>query len=138
MLRKLLFFLLVLTPFLGLGDQPYKQLGKATYYASHYEGRKTSSGERYNPELPTAAHAYLPLNTYVKVEHLSNGQVVVVKINDRMSRKSPFAIDLSKSAAKELGILGPGSKQVRITGISKEAALAYWEGEKAKHEQDRS
>ncbi|GAA4298992.1 septal ring lytic transglycosylase RlpA family protein [Nibribacter koreensis] len=138
MLRNILFLLLVLSPFLGLGTKPYKQLGKATYYASKYEGRKTSSGEKYDPSLPTAAHAYLPLNTYVKVENLSTGHVVVVKINDRMSKKSPFVIDLSKSAAQELNILGPGSKQVRITGITKEAALAYWQEEQDKHEQNRS
>ncbi|QHL86557.1 septal ring lytic transglycosylase RlpA family protein [Nibribacter ruber] len=137
-MKKLLFLFLCLAPLWAIGDKPFQQWGKATFYASHYEGRPTTSGEKYDPALPTAAHAYLPLHSYVKVHNLSNGQTVVVKINDRMSRKSRFVIDLSKSAAQDLQIIGAGSAQVKITGLSKEAALAYWEKEKTAHEQDKS
>ena len=55
--------------------------GVATYYASRYKGRRTSSGERYNPARLTAAHNNLPLGTKVKVTTLDNDREVVVTVN---------------------------------------------------------
>ena len=43
------------------------QHGKASYYASKFAGRKTASGERYDPNLMTAAHKSLPLGTRIRV-----------------------------------------------------------------------
>ncbi len=94
----------------------FNQKGTATYYATKLVGRKTTSGEKYDPFKMTAAHATLPLQSYVTVKNLKNNKAVVVRINDRMSRKSRFVIDLSKVAAQKLGIKpGVGMAPVLIT-----------------------
>lgn len=95
--------------------------GIASYYAKHYNGRRTTSGKRYRPEKLTAAHPDLPLGTKVKVVNLANGKEVIVTINDRCrKRKFPF-IDLSRAAAKTLGFLGRGIAKVRIVPLEMDA-----------------
>ncbi|MDY0300761.1 MAG: septal ring lytic transglycosylase RlpA family protein [Trichlorobacter sp.] len=78
--------------------------GVATFYADKFIGRRTSSGQPYHPERMTAAHATLPLNTLVQVFNPATGQGVQVVINDRC-RKRPFQlIDLSRAAARKIGL----------------------------------
>ena len=95
----------------------FTQKGVASWYGPDFHGKRTSSGETYNMHAMTAAHKTLPLPTYVKVKNLSNGKVVVVKVNDR----GPFAhdriIDLSFAAAKKLDIVGPGTARVEISAL---------------------
>ncbi|HEY6838330.1 MAG TPA: septal ring lytic transglycosylase RlpA family protein [Geobacteraceae bacterium] len=94
--------------------------GIASYYAKRYNGRRTNSGERYNPDKLTAAHPSHPHGTAVKVINLANNKEVVVTVNDRCrKRKGPF-IDLSRAAAKKLGFLGKGTARVRIVTLEDE------------------
>ncbi len=88
--------------------------GTAAYYAKRYNGRKTCSGVRYNPEKMTAAHPDLPFGTRVKVVNLANGREVVVTVNDRCRERSFPFIDLSRAAARGLGFLGKGTARVQI------------------------
>lgn len=90
--------------------------GVATYYASYFIGRRTMSGERYHPDKLTAAHATLPLGTVVRVLNPKTGQDVVVRINDRCHpRHAPKnLIDLSRRAAKQIGLWGKGLIKVQI------------------------
>jgi rare lipoprotein A len=89
-------------------------LGQAAYYAKRYEGRRTTSGSRYRHNGMTAAHATLPLGSRVRVVNQGNGREVVVTVTDRC-RHRPFPfIDLSRGAAKKLGVLGRGQAKVRI------------------------
>jgi rare lipoprotein A len=86
----------------------------ATYYAKHFAGRRTASGAVYRHEKFTAAHAHLPFGTRVRVVNPANGREVTVTINDRCRpRKTPI-IDLSRAAAKELGLFRRGQGKVRI------------------------
>lgn len=95
-------------------------VGIASYYAKRYNGRRTNSGQRYDPAKLTAAHPTLPHGTRVRVINLTNEKDVVVTINDRCrSRKQPF-IDLSRAAAKQLGFLGKGITRVRIIPLDDE------------------
>ena len=95
--------------------------GIASYYAKRYNGRRTNSGVRYDPEKLTAAHPTLPHGTRVKVVNLANDKEVIVTINDRCRpRKNPF-IDLSRAAAKKLGFLGKGTTRVRLVTLEKSA-----------------
>ena len=87
----------------------------ATYYAKKFEGRKTTSGERYRGKKFTAAHLKLPFGTLVTVTNLDNGKSVVVKVNDRGPHSKKYAIDLSEGAAKEIGIFKKGSASVEIS-----------------------
>lgn len=76
-------------------------IGIASWYS---EGHTTANGERFNPQALTAAHRTLPFNTRVRVTH--KGRSVVVRINDRGPFVKGRIIDLSKEAARRLGIRG--------------------------------
>jgi rare lipoprotein A len=89
--------------------------GMATYYANKFVGRKTTSGAVYKHDKLTAAHKTLPFGTKVTVCNLKNGKSVIVKINDRGPFGKGMMIDLSQSAAREIGILGLGVAQVEIS-----------------------
>lgn len=96
--------------------------GIASYYAKRYNGRRTNSGHRYDPQKLTAAHPTLPHGTRVRVINLANDKEVIVTINDRCRpRKHPF-IDLSRAAAKQLGFLGKGIAKVRIIPLDEAAS----------------
>jgi rare lipoprotein A len=92
----------------------YSETGIASWYGKKFHGRLTASGEVYDMYQPTAAHRILPMQTRLKVTNLDNGRTTRVRINDR----GPFAknriLDLSYQAAKDLGIVGPGTAHVRI------------------------
>ena len=88
--------------------------GFASYYAKRFEGRRTSSGHRYHPEKMTAAHYTLPLGTVVRVVNPATLQEVHVTINDRCARKPFPFIDLSRAAAKKIGLWGKGKIKVVI------------------------
>ena len=97
-----------------------KLVGIATYYAKKFQGRKTTSGVRYQPEMLTAAHQSLPLGTKVLVRNLANDKEVTVVVNDRCRKKSTPFIDLSRAAAKKLGFFGAGKANVAIIPLTEE------------------
>jgi rare lipoprotein A len=90
------------------------ETGKGSYYADKFQGRKTASGDIFKQEKLTAAHRTLPFGTKVKVINLANGRSVNVTINDR----GPFApgriIDVSKKAARKLGMVDAGVASIEI------------------------
>ncbi len=92
--------------------------GKASYYSSHFHGRKTASGESFNYRYFTAAHRSLPFGTSVRVINLENGKNVVVRINDRGPHLKGRIIDVSPAAAKEIGLFGNGTATVRIEAFN--------------------
>ncbi len=94
-------------------------LGKACYYKTRLNHRRTSSGAIYHPEKLTAAHPTIPLGTKVKVVNLANKRSVIVTVNDRCRKHSFEFIDLSFAAARELGFLGKGMANVLIKPIGK-------------------
>lgn len=93
-------------------------LGKASFYAKKFEGSRTANGERFRHDSLTAAHKTLPFGTYVKVTNVKNDSVVVVRINDRLPKRSKRTIDLTKRAAKQLNFLRDGIAKVRIEELS--------------------
>ena len=97
-----------------------KLIGFATYYAKRFQGRKTTSGDRYHPDMMTAAHQSLPLGTKVLVRNLANNKEVTVVVNDRCAKKSTPFIDLSRAAAKKLGFFGAGKANVAIIPLTEE------------------
>lgn len=96
----------------------FELYGTASYYADRFEGRRTANGQVFRQKNYTAAHKSLPLGTRVKVTNRENGQCVEVIINDRMSKRSPHIIDLSKAGARDLGILRTGFGVVSIEVIA--------------------
>jgi rare lipoprotein A len=95
------------------------QVGYATWYGARFAGRKTADGERFDPNLMTAAHRTLPFGTWVEVQRLDTGESVRVRITDR----GPWGhadriIDLSRAAAKALHIMGEGLTKVRLSVVA--------------------
>ena len=100
-------------------NAPMVQEGTASWYGGKFHGRKTASGERFNTYDLTAAHRTLPMHSLVKVTNLSNGKSVVVRINDRGPYVGKRVIDLSYSAANQLGFVKRGVAKVRLERIQK-------------------
>lgn len=94
---------------------PVDQKGVASYYADYFQGRTTASGDVFNQAALTAAHRTLPFGTRVTVTRRDNGEQVEVVINDRGPFVAGRVIDLSKKAARELGMLHRGTAPVDLT-----------------------
>ena len=94
--------------------------GFASYYAKRFEGRRTTSGHRYHPDKMTGAHQNLPLGTVVRVVNPATKQEVHVTINDRCAKKRFPFIDLSRAAAKKIGLWGKGKIKVVIIPVLEE------------------
>ncbi|MBU0987926.1 MAG: septal ring lytic transglycosylase RlpA family protein [Proteobacteria bacterium] len=95
----------------------FRQRGKASWYGKDFHGRKTANGETYNMYAMTAAHKTLPLGTFVSVHNLDNNRKIEVRINDRGPFVRGRIIDLSYTAAKKIGIVGPGTAPVEIVAL---------------------
>jgi len=91
-----------------------KQTGVASWYGKDFHGKPTASGEIYDMYDMTAAHQTLPLGTHVMVTNLDTGKSVQVKINDRGPFVKNRIIDLSYSAARAIGMVGPGTARVAL------------------------
>ncbi len=89
--------------------------GRASYYHDALHGRKMSNGDPYHRDSMTCAHLKLPFGTMLKVRNLNNGKEVVVKVTDRGPYAPRFILDLSRAAARELGIIGIGHAPVEIS-----------------------
>ena len=121
MKNKLFFFSLFIVFNLWKADGLWAQneskkswKGTASYYANKFEGRKTSSGEKYRKDSLTAAHKTLPFGTKIRVTNLNNNKTVVVRVNDRLPKKSKRVIDLSRAAAIELDFIRSGLVKVEL------------------------
>jgi rare lipoprotein A len=90
------------------------EAGIASWYGHPYHGRRAANGEVYDMERLTAAHRTLPFETWVEVLNLSNQKRVTVRITDRGPFIDGRIIDLSRAAAREIDLIGPGITQVQI------------------------
>ena len=90
----------------------FSQTGVASFYSA--DG-PTASGMKVEPKQLTAAHRSLPFGSKLKVEHLKTGREIVVMVTDRGPFKDGRVIDVSVTAAQELGIVDQGLAPVRLT-----------------------
>jgi rare lipoprotein A len=91
--------------------------------ASWYSiGTRTASGERYNPDGLSAAHRTLPFGTRLLVSHKRTGKSVVVSVNDRGPFGGGRIIDLSRGAARRLGMMGTGVAPVTVQAVTELAS----------------
>lgn len=95
----------------------YRERGLASWYGSDFHGHSTASGEVYNMNAMTAAHKTLPLGTVVRVSLLETRRSVEVRVNDRGPFVDGRLIDLSREAAKQLGLMGQGVARVEVETI---------------------
>jgi rare lipoprotein A len=96
----------------------YTEEGVASWYGIPYHGRKAADGETYDMETFVAAHRVMPFNTWLKVTNLTNNKIVTVRIIDRGPFVDNRIIDLSKAAARQIELLGPGIGRVRLEVIA--------------------
>lgn len=96
--------------------------GVATWYGHPYHGRRASNGEIYDMDKLTAAHRTLPFGTIVRVVNLANDRSVDVRIIDRGPFVNGRIIDLSRAAARQIGMIGTGMARVRVTVTALPAA----------------
>ena len=95
--------------------------GVASYYGRRFHGRPTASGEKFDMNAMTAAHRTLPFGSLVEVTNPRNGKTVTVRINDRGPFHGGRVIDVSRAAATELGLIGPGSGTVELAVLDSAA-----------------
>jgi rare lipoprotein A len=91
-----------------------QQTGTATVYAGALQGQETAGGTSFNHEELVAAHHSHELGTEVRVTNLENDRSVTVRIVDRIPARTGAVVDLSRRAARELGIDEGASAQVRV------------------------
>lgn len=96
------------------GGRAFTESGKASFYADKFKGRPTASGVPYRPSKRTAAHNTLPFGTVVRVTNPKNGRSVKVTVNDRGPHAKGRIIDLSKKAARKIGIVDAGVAPVTL------------------------
>jgi peptidoglycan lytic transglycosylase len=85
--------------------------GLASFYT---EGAKTANGETFNTRELTAAHPTLPFGTKLRVTNVTNGQSVTVRVNDRGPYVPGRVVDVSYSAAEQLGMVKGGVAKVKL------------------------
>jgi rare lipoprotein A (peptidoglycan hydrolase) len=95
----------------------WHETGVASWYGDPYHGRHAANGEIFDMEKLTAAHRTLAFNTWLRVHNLDNGRSVVVRITDRGPFVGGRILDLSRAAAREIDMIGPGLAKVRIEVI---------------------
>jgi rare lipoprotein A len=114
---SLLLLLLFSASFTDGSQKVHSTKGRASYYHDKFKGRRTGSGEPYDPADFTAAHRSYPFGTCLLVTDLQNKRTVVVRVNDRGPFRKNRIIDISRSAAIKLDMLRSGVIPVRITPL---------------------
>ena len=102
------------TPPSVISNGPTSVIGVASWSGPGFDGHRTSSGVVYDQEDLTAASVLFPIGTRVLVTNLANGRSVEVIINDHGPYVKGRGIDLSRKAARVLGVIGPGTATVRM------------------------
>lgn len=93
------------------------ELGIASYYANAFVGRRTANGERYQHTLETCAHRTAPFGTTLEVERRDTGVRVRCRVNDRGPWVQGRVVDVSRSLARKLDLLGVGLVEVRVRPV---------------------
>ncbi|MCE4216741.1 septal ring lytic transglycosylase RlpA family protein [Pseudarcicella sp. GAP-15] len=115
---RILFFL-----FFSFSVCAQVQKGQASFYSNRLKGHRTSSGEKYNPAKFTAAHRKLPFNTWVEVYMPKSKKTTFVRIIDRGPHSRKRIIDVSRAAAKDLGLIPYGFSMVHIKTVTEKSRI---------------
>ena len=97
--------------------------GRASWYGSYFQGKRTSSGERYNRHAYTCAHKTLPFGTRLRVTNVKNGKSVIVRVSDRGPFRHQRILDLSEAAARPLGVVECGAATVVAEVVTAQTPL---------------
>lgn len=92
--------------------------GRLAWYGRNFAGRRTASGEAYNPDAMTMAHKTLPFGTVVEVTNLANGRKAKLRVNDRGPTQADRVGDVSLAAARALRMTKAGVVEASIVVVS--------------------
>ena len=98
----------------GTSKPVFTQSGQGSYYADKFAGRPTASGTPYRPGKLTAAHNTLPFGTKIRVTNTRTGRSVKVVVNDRGPHVKGRIVDVSKKAARKIGLVDAGVAPVQL------------------------
>ena len=93
------------------------ETGVCSYYSRGLDGRRTSSGEKFDSNALTAAHRTLPMGTKLKLTNVSNNKSVVVTVNDRGPFVKGRTLSVTRHVAEELGFIREGTAKVQIEQV---------------------
>jgi len=96
--------------------------GRIAWYGNKFAGRRTASGEAYDPGAMTMAHKTLPFGTVVEVTNLANGRKVKLRVNDRGPTQADRVGDVSRAAAQALGMVRAGVVEASIVVVAEPKA----------------
>jgi rare lipoprotein A len=123
-LSRLLWIMLLACAFLALGnDRAEAREGLASWYGAGFKGLPTASGEPFDPRGYTAAHKTLPLGTELVVNY--GGRSVAVTVNDRGPYVGARELDLSRAAARDVGLTRVGVDYVEYTRVDRGYGGSY-------------
>ena len=92
----------------GHTGRHWLEVGIASWYGAHFQGRPTATGEPYDMNLMTCAHPTLPMGTWLRVTNMKNRRTAFVRVNDRGPVVDGRIVDLSYAAAQVIGLSGVG------------------------------
>jgi rare lipoprotein A len=93
------------------------ETGTIAWYGRKFAGRKTASGEAFDPEALTMAHKTLPFGTKVKITNPKNNKTVIVRVNDRGPTQAGRVGDVSLAAARKLGMVKSGVIEAQLAVV---------------------
>ncbi|HYN59882.1 MAG TPA: septal ring lytic transglycosylase RlpA family protein [Rubrivivax sp.] len=101
----------------GTASASAAESAKIAWYGRKFAGRKTASGEAFNPEALTMAHKTLPFGTRVKITNPKNNKSVTVRVNDRGPTQDDRVGDVSYAVARKLGMLKSGVIEAELSVV---------------------
>ncbi|MEW6570763.1 MAG: septal ring lytic transglycosylase RlpA family protein [Nitrospirota bacterium] len=101
---------------------PRTEYGIASWYGSDFHGKYTSSGEKFNMYAMTCAHRKYPFGSVLKITNVTNNKSIDCIVNDRGPFVGGRDIDLSYAAARDIGMIGQGTGQVKIEYLGRDEA----------------
>lgn len=99
-------------------EAKHRVRGLASYYSAFFDGRKTANGEIYRNHTFSAAHLTLPLGCWIEVRSRATGKTIRLRVNDRGPFVKKFVLDLSRAAARALGVDVAEDRYVEISILS--------------------
>jgi len=93
--------------------------GTASWYGPGFHGKKTSTGDKFDMNGLTCASNHYKLGTWLRVTNLKTGKSVIVRVNDRMHPRMKRIVDLSKGAAREIGMISKGVGKVKVEDLGR-------------------
>lgn len=93
--------------------------GTASWYGPGFQGKKTSTGDKFDMHGLTCASNQYKLGTWLRVTNLKTGKSVIVRVNDRMHPRMKRIVDLSKGAASQIGMISKGVAKVKVEDLGR-------------------